>query len=260
MTGIIGFGRMGEAIAKGLKQKSFEVCVYDISPARVELARKMGLTVCESLEDLVARSREVFIAVKPQSFSDVADCIKGRFEGDQIVVSVMAGVSISRLRDELGWDRIVRVMPNTPALVAEGAIACSFSGSLDEGDRERVLDMLRGLGRVVCVKEDLMDAVTGLSGSGPAYVFLFIEALEDAGVKLGLDRETSRLLALQTVKGAAVLMEKGRAVPRELINAVTSPGGTTIAALSLLEREGFKGILIDAVEAAARRSRELGQG
>ena len=257
VVGILGFGKMGEAIAKGLLNKGFKVVAYDISEGRKSLAKEMGVEALKTPLSLVSSADVIFVAVKPQVFLDAVRPM-GAVPDTKVVVSVMAGVSSETIKKAMGIDRVVRVMPNTPALVGEGALAVAFCGEFSQEEKERILTLLDPLGLVVEVQEVYMDAVTALSGSGPAYVFLFLEALEDAGVRVGLPRDVARLLALQTLKGSVRLAEEGSSA-RDLINAVTSPGGTTIAALHVLERAGFKGIVMDAVEAAWRRSKELGK-
>ncbi len=257
--GIVGFGRMGEAIARGLKTLGVELCTCDPSEERREVARALDIAVEETCSQVASRSETLFLAVKPQVFPQVAKELEGRVN-HCIVVSVMAGIGTGRLKKDLSIDRVVRVMPNTPALIGEGAIAYCTSGSFSEEEIEGLERMLSVLGRVVPVPEAYMDAVTGLSGSGPAYLFLFLEALEDAGVRVGLPRDVARALAVQTVKGSVLLLERTSQPPRELINAVTSPGGTTIAALHALEKGGFKGLIMDAVLRATERSKELGNG
>ncbi|BAT70960.1 pyrroline-5-carboxylate reductase [Thermosulfidibacter takaii ABI70S6] len=258
MIGIVGFGKMGEAIAKGLKNKGLVVGTYDVDPKRMEIAKKNGLEVFDSNKDLVENSEVVFLAVKPQIFSMVCHELKGSFN-DQLVVSIMAGISSEKILDGLDLDRVVRVMPNTPALVGEGALAVSYCGKFTEKEKRQIQELLSVMGDVVEVGEYLMNAVTALSGSGPAYVFLFLEALEDAGVNLGIPRDMARRLAFQTIKGSVKLFEQYESnLPRDYVNMVTSPGGTTIAALKVLEKKGFKGIIINAIEEAKKRADELG--
>ncbi len=257
MVGIVGFGKMGEAIARGLLKRGIEVGTFDVSVDRRDLAVKLGVKVFESNVELVQESYVIFLAVKPQYFNKVCEELEGKVT-HCLVVSIMAGVKSQRICRCLGLDRVVRVMPNTPALVGEGALGVSFCGDFTAEEKEKVLELLEVAGVVVEVDESLMDAVTALSGSGPAYVFLFLEALEDAGVNLGLSRDVARLLALQTLKGSVRLFEEKGGLFREYLNMVTSPGGTTIRALKVLEESGFKGLVMDAVEAAERRAKELG--
>ncbi len=256
--GIIGFGKMGEAIAKGLIEKGVDLITYDIAPDRRMEADSLGVKVASSNLEVVERSDVIFIAVKPQVFADVAVSLKGRVASGKIVVSIMAGVRSAKVKELLDIPRVVRVMPNTPALVGEGVMAVCWCGDFSTEEKKTVGDMLSTLGVVVEVHERYMDAVTALSGSGPAYVFLFLEALTDAGVKVGLPRDVALKLAFQTIKGSVRLFELNGGIPRVFIDMVTSPGGTTVEALHVLERAGFKGIVMDAVEAAKRRSEELG--
>jgi pyrroline-5-carboxylate reductase len=177
----------------------------------------------------------------------------------QLVVSVAAGYPIARIARHLqGTGRIVRAMPNTPSTIREGVTALAYEATLSEQDSATARALFEPVGKVVVVTERLMDVVTGLSGSGPAYVFVMIEALADGGVKMGLPRETALLLAAQTVAGAARLVMESHEHPGVLKDRVASPGGTTIAGLHELERGRVRGTLISAVEAAARRSAELG--
>jgi pyrroline-5-carboxylate reductase len=177
-----------------------------------------------------------------------------------LVISIAAGIPIAAIGQALGPDRrIVRVMPNTPALLGEGASAYALGPRVDAGDDEAVAALLAAVGRAVRVPEPMIDAVTGLSGSGPAFVYLVIEALSDGGVRVGLPREVATMLAAQTVLGAARMVLETGLHPGVLKDQVTSPGGTTIAGLQALERGGLRGILIDAVEAATRRSTELSE-
>ncbi len=258
MIGIIGFGKMGEAIALGLKGLGEKIGVFDIDQERVKFAKEQGLTVFEDNVSLVKNSSLIILAVKPQVIKDVLDEIKTHISSDKLVVSIAAGVRSDTIKEALGIDRVVRVMPNTPALVGEGAIVLSFCGGFTEREKRLVTEVFRPLGEVFVLDEVYMDAVTALSGSGPAYVFLFLEALSDAGVKVGLSRDVSLRLALQTLKGSLVLFERKEGIPRKFIDMVTSPGGTTISALHTLEINGFKGIIMSAVEEAYRRSKELG--
>jgi pyrroline-5-carboxylate reductase len=178
-----------------------------------------------------------------------------------LLVSIAAGVSTATIQSVLGkYPRLIRVMPNTPALVLEGATAIARSGELDTDDLETAQEIFAAVGRVVVLEEELMDAVTGLSGSGPAYVAIVIESLADGGVKMGLDRVTAMTLATQTVLGAARLIAETGVHPGALKDMVSSPGGTTIAGIAALEEGGIRTTFIRAVERATLRSRELGRG
>jgi pyrroline-5-carboxylate reductase len=200
----------------------------------------------------------VVLAVKPQNMAAVLEELRALVRGDQLVISVAAGVTIGSIAQGIGHKaRVIRVMPNTPALVGEGASAYSAWPGVSADDEALVQAFLGSVGRVVRVPESLLDAVTGLSGSGPAFVYVMIEALSDGGVRVGLPRDVATLLAAQTVLGAAKMVCETGLHPGVLKDQVASPAGTTIAGLLALERAGVRGALMDAVEAAARRSAEL---
>jgi pyrroline-5-carboxylate reductase len=187
--------------------------------------------------------------------------IAGAVDGSKLLISIAAGVATRTIREHLGKPaRLIRVMPNTPALVLEGVTAIARAQGLDAGDLEIARELFGAVGRVVVLEEDALDVVTGLSGSGPAYVAIVIEALADAGVKMGLDRATAMTLAAQTVLGSAKLILETGAHPGQVKDMVASPGGTTIAGIAALEEGRIRHTLISAVERATHRSRELGQG
>lgn len=211
--------------------------------------------------EVVEHSDILILATKPQGMGAVLAELSPMLNGSQIVVSIAAGITIESIESALGSDRpIIRVMPNTPALV--GAMAAGYSLGGTAADHEaRIIERLLGsVGVAVRVPESLLDAVTGLSGSGPAYLFLIIEALSDGGVRAGLPRDIAQKLAAQTVLGSAKMVIDCGLHPAELKDQVASPGGTTIAGLSALESHGVRGALIDAVVAATQRAKELRQG
>lgn len=261
---VIGVGNMGSALVRGLVGRAGlagrDVIAADADRARLQaLAREVGIEAAASNRQAAEQSEAVVLAVKPGVLRSVAEEISPVLTPDQTVISIAAGVSCGRLQQWLGAARpaLVRVMPNTPALVGAGAIAVAPGPGLDAERLEGVARLLGALGDVVVVEEPLMDAVTGLSGSGPAFVFLMMEALADGGVAAGLPRPIAARLAAQTVLGAARLaMETGQH-PGALKDMVASPAGTTVAGLAELERAGFRGAVISAVMAAARRAREL---
>ncbi len=210
--------------------------------------------------ELAAWADVIVLAVKPQVIDSVLKEIAPVVTAKKMVISIAAGVPIARIEEGLGGPvPVVRVMPNTPALIGEGISALSFNGRVKEAGKKLALKLLGVAGETVAVPENLMDAVTGLSGSGPAYIFILLEALSDAGVRQGLPRETSNRLALWTVRGAAGLALQSGRRPGELKDMVTSPGGTTIAGLHALEKGGFRAALYNAVAAATKRSIELGK-
>ncbi|MDH4186365.1 MAG: pyrroline-5-carboxylate reductase [Nitrospira sp.] len=259
----VGGGQMAEAMIGGLL--GGRLCqagaIWATDPAaerRDCLKEKFGIQVGASNREAVAWADVVVLAVKPQTLPAVLSEL-GSTLSHVLVISIVAGVTIKAIGESLsGVMRVVRAMPNTPALVREGMTALAMGHAVSEEDGRLVRTVFEAVGRVVSVEERLMDAVTGLSGSGPAYVFLAIEALADGGVKMGLPRQTAELLAAQTVLGAARLVLESGAHPAQLKDRVASPGGTTIAGLYQLEQGGLRATLMSAVEAATIRSKELG--
>lgn len=264
-VGFLGAGNMAEAIIHGLidsgRVKASEIMASDKNIERLNvIVEGYGIEGQSKNFEVARRSDIIILAVKPQVMVAVLDDIRDEIDSDKLVVSIAAGITIASLASRLGKGaKIVRVMPNTPALVLEGASAiCAGEGVSDE-ERKVALSIFEAVGKVVTVDDEgLMDAVTGLSGSGPAFVYTFIEALSDAGVKAGLPRDVANELAGQTVYGAARTVMELKRHPAELRDMVTSPGGTTIAGMSKLEEKGFRAAVIAAVEAATKRSKELG--
>lgn len=265
VIGFLGAGQMASALGKGFVTAgiigSDKIFGYDVSPdAAQRFAAATGGTTVASPAALLSAARLVFLAVKPQHLPDLLTQIRDAVTAEHLVVSIAAGQSLDRLAAGLpSGTRLVRVMPNTPCLVSEGASAFAMGPHCQPQDVQVVETLLTTTGLAVQVPEKLLDAVTGLSGSGPAYVYQIIEALSDGGVRVGLPRDVATRLAAQTVLGAAKMVLATGQHPGQLKDAVTSPGGTTIAGLHELERGGLRGILMDAVEAATERSRELGQ-
>ena len=263
--GFLGGGNMGEALIRGIVKTGIvppqELFVTDVRLDRLEeLSRMYGLHTLSDNALLVRRVDVVILAVKPQILKAVLQEIAPATPG-KLLVSIAAGVSTTEIRRHLpAGTRLIRCMPNTPALVLEGATALARGRDLAPGDLETAQAIFEAVGRVVVLEEEHMDAVTGLSGSGPAYIALVVEALADGGVKVGLDRQTAMTLATQTVLGSARLLLETGAHPGQLKDMVTSPGGTSIAGIHTLETGGLRRTLIDAVERATLRSRELGRG
>lgn len=263
--GFIGAGNMGEALIKGLlaskKITSGQIAVSDKIKERLAyMAEHYGVKAFSKNFEVVKASDIIIIAVKSNDIKDAVKEIAEDITKDKLIITIAAGVSTDFLRENLPHPvpPIVRVMPNTPALVLEGAVGIYPSHGISEDDKNLAVQIFETVGKVVLIeKEELMDAVTGLSGSGPAYIFLIMEALSDAGVKVGLPRKTANLLAIQTVLGSAKLaLESGKHFG-ELKDMVTSPGGTTIAGLAKLEEGAVRADIIKAVEAATKRSKEL---
>lgn len=264
-VGFVGAGQMATALAKGFLSAGTvlpeSVLAYDVvAAARDQFAKQTGSRLANSNAEVARQSSVVFLAVKPQQMTQVLADLRDVMRPDQLVVSIAAGVSLKSLAAGLGQNsRLIRVMPNTPCLVGCGASAFSRGTLATNEDAALVLKLLSNVGLAVEVPEKLLDAVTGLSGSGPAYVYQIIEALSDGGVRMGIPRETATKLAAQTVLGAAQMVLTTGQHPGSLKDAVTSPGGTTIAGLHALERGGLRGTLMDAVEAATERATKLGE-
>jgi pyrroline-5-carboxylate reductase len=265
-VGFVGGGNMGEALIKGLLAANLvppeAIHATDVRLERLkELDRQYGIQVGSDNVELVRHADVVILAVKPQIMDEVLRTIAPAVTRKKLLISIAAGVSTAKLRAGLGKDaRLIRVMPNTPALVLEGVTAIAKAEGLEAGDLDIAGEIFSAVGRVVVLAEDLMDAVTGLSGSGPAYVAVVVEALADGGVKMGLDRLTAMTLATQTVLGAAKLLLETGLHPGALKDMVSSPGGTSIAGVAALEEGGIRNTFIKAVERATLRSRELGRG
>lgn len=259
----IGAGKMASAIAGGVVKSgvlsSDKLAAYDVlAQACSDFTERTTVECCASVADGVKSAERILVAVKPQMLETALAPLAGLLK-DKLVISIAAGVSIERLHALTGSQRIIRVMPNTPAMVGAGAAAFAAAPGAAAADRKFVKNLLGAVGTVTEVSENLMDAVTGLSGSGPAYVFTFIQALADGGVAEGLSRSAALELAVQTVLGAAQMVKESQLHPMELCDQVTSPAGTTSRALQVLAEEGFSGTVIKSVRAAAERSRELGR-
>lgn len=263
--GFIGGGQMGEALIKGIISADLaeagRISVVEPDGARRDvLAKTYGVNVFEQSDRVWADCNIVILAVKPQIMGKVLIGCREKVNDSHLVISIAAGISIAFIEEKLAGAgcRVIRVMPNAPALVLEAATALSAGSGATVGDMDTAEKIFRAIGRTVILEEKYLDAVTGLSGSGPAYVFSFIEAMIDGGLKVGLDRETARTLVLQTILGSVKMAMVSCEHPAQLRAMVTSPGGTTIAGLHELEVAGFGGIIMDAVETATNRSKELG--
>lgn len=275
--GTIGGGVMGEALLSRLiAQKVYlpsEILVSDPQPQRrLFLTETYGIGTTASNLEVAAATEVLFLAIKPQVFETVALELSVGVDRPQdhngeianpkseaVIVSILAGMPLSKLEQAFPGQAVLRVMPNTPATVGAGMSAIAPGKLVQPADLELVKRMFEAVGEVVEVPESMLDAVTGLSGSGPGYVAILIEALTDGGVCAGLPRAIASQLALQTVFGTAKLLQETGMHPAELKDRVTSPGGTTIAGIATLESNGFRSALIEAVKAACLRSQELGK-
>jgi pyrroline-5-carboxylate reductase len=259
----IGTGQMARAIGRGLVEgrlvegSRISGCDPDAAACEQFLADVSGACISPSNRDAVVEADVVVLAVKPQVLAAVTRDLAPVVQ-DQLIVSVAAGVQIAQLAEDLGTQRIIRVMPNTPCLLGQGACAFAVGQAVTSQDRQAVATMLRAIGFVAEVEEKYLDAVTGLSGSGPAFIYLVIEALSDGGVRAGLPRQLATQLAAHTVRGAAQMVIETELHPAELKDRVTSPGGTTIAGVRALEQHAARSAFIAAVEAATERARQLG--
>ncbi len=259
----LGGGNMAEALIKGMLSadvaKSHQMIVADTSPARLDYLKKYNINPAKSNQEAVREAEVVLLCVKPQVIDAVLAEIAVAADSSKLVISIAAGITIDRMEKVLTANpRIIRVMPNTPALVLSGAAGLAKGSNTTNEDMAVALEIFGAVGRAVVVDEKLLDAVTGLSGSGPAFVFTVIEALSDAGVKVGIPRPLALELAAQTVFGSAKMVLETREHPAKLRDMVTSPGGTTIAGMHELEKGKLRAVLMNAVEAATNRSKELG--
>ena len=260
--GFIGVGNMGGAIIRCLLAGGHvareNLVYYDPDPARQAQMGELGVSAALDNAE-VMHAPVVLLGVKPQVLPAILASVKEFARPWHLVISIAAGVSLATLEGAFPGSRVIRVMPNTPTLVGAGMAALAPGSGITQEDLALALDLFQAVGQAVVVEERLMDAVTGLSGSGPAFVAVFIEALTDGGVKMGLPRPLALTLAIQTVLGTARLCHEEQLHPAVLKDLVTSPGGTTIAGLHALESGGFRGAVMDAVTDAARRSEELGK-
>jgi pyrroline-5-carboxylate reductase len=262
----LGGGNMTEALVSGLLQAGLarpdDLFATDIlSERRALLQNRFKIRVGAGNAEAAKAAHVLILSVEPQVLDEVLDAIRSALRPETLVLSVAAGYPISRIHAHLKPEvHVIRIMPNTPSSVLEGLSALAIGRGVSEKETRLAHQIFESVGKVVQVDERLMDAVTGLSGSGPAYLYMIIEALADGGVKVGLPRPVAELLAAQTVWGTAqMLMESGEH-PGKLKDRVASPGGTTIEGLQALEVGRLRATLIDAVEAATKRSKELGEG
>jgi pyrroline-5-carboxylate reductase len=263
--GFIGAGNMAEAICRSLITAVFykpsQLAAYDTSEARTKYFREeFGVFIYPDNISLVEQSQTIVLAVKPQQVPQVLDQIRSGLGQDQLVISICAGISTPYLETGLGKSiPVVRVMPNTPLMIGAGTTALCRGKYATEEQLQYAKSFFASSGVSITVEEKMMDAVTALSGSGPAYFFYMIEAMVQAGMDLGFSRDEALKLAANTALGSAKMVLGNPADPQELRRKVTSPGGTTEAAIGVLESHGVKGTIIEAIKAAAKRSHELGR-
>jgi len=264
--GFLGAGKMATALARGFIRAEIvfpkEILAGDLSEAaRAAFTKETGAKTTASNSDVLKFANVLVLAVKPDQVAVVLAEQRGNFTNEHLLISIAAGVTLAKMEAALpAGARVIRVMPNTPALVGEAAAAFALGKSATAADGELAKKLLSAVGIAFQVKEPLLDAVTGLSGSGPAYVYQFIEALSDGGVAAGLPRDIATKLAAQTVLGAAKMVLETGQHPGALKDQVTSPGGTTIEGLHELEKGKLRATVMSAVRAATEKSKKLGQG
>lgn len=261
-VGFVGLGNMGYAISKGLLKtlSPEDIAFYDVDEDKCQLiSKEMNISLCKNNLEVVRDSKYVVLAIKPQMYDECISKIKSSLRKESVIISIAPGITINSLKESFGTDnKIVRVMPNTPSLVNEGMSVLSFSE--DKFSEEEVKDIeaiFKSCGEIETIEEQYMDAIVPISGSSPAYIYMMIEALADGGVLLGLPRKLSYKLAAQSVLGSAKMVLETNQHPGELKDAVCSPGGTTIAAVSSLEKTGFRSSIIEAMSEAYAKTQEL---
>lgn len=261
--GFIGLGNMATAMIGGMLQKGVATPDAIIGKARTKatedrVAAQLGIRIAESNQAVAESADILFLAVKPVFFPEVIEEIKASVRKETLIVSIAAGKTLTYLKEAFGGEhKIIRCMPNTPALVLEGCTGVCADASVSEDEMNEVLTLLRAFGKASVVPERLMDVVVGVSGSSPAYVFLFMEAMADEAVAEGMPRKQAYEFVAQSVLGSAKLMLETGKHPGELKDMVCSPGGTTIQAVKVLEEMGLRAAVMDAMEACIQKSREL---
>lgn len=259
MTGFIGGGNMAEALIKGMTAQGMKDIL--VSEPRAERQRYLeqayGIRTTSSNKEAASLCSIIILAIKPQNMADVLEEITDEITDGKTVVSIAAGITLSYLQSKLKTKKLIRVMPNTPALIQKSMSVMSLCECFDDRDISIVKEIFMSVGNVITLPEKYMDAVTALSGSGPAFFTFFVDALIEGGIRIGLSREHALELAVQTLIGTAALLETGMS-PERLMEMVTSPGGTTAAGLKVLEEKGLKGIVADTLLAAMKRAEELG--
>lgn len=263
---LVGGGKMGEGFLAGILRAEVaepsNVTVAEIFPARrLELAERYGVSVTESAADSVAGTNIVLIAVKPQDFEAAAQALRGAIPTSAVLISIAAGIRLAEVQSDSGHRASVRAMPNLPAAIGEGAVVYHAAPELSAAQRETVQRVLSAVATAVVEvdDDDAVDLATAVHGSGPAYIYMVIESMVEAAVRLGMKRPDAQRLVLATVAGSARYALESETAPAELRYAVTSPGGTTAAAIAELEAAGLRAAFDDAIEAAYARAQELGE-
>jgi pyrroline-5-carboxylate reductase len=260
MIGFIGGGNMAEALIKGMTSQGMKDIIVSEprEERRIYLEDTYGIKTTEANRTVASSCAIILLAVKPQNMGSVLDEITGLITAEKTVVSIAAGVTLSYLQSKLRTRKLIRVMPNTPAIIQEGMSVISLCECLPDTDIAAVREIFMSVGRVLTLNEKDMNAVTALSGSGPAFIALFVEAMRDAGVRMGLRKDHSAELAVQTLVGTAKILDSGMQ-PEKLREMVTSPGGTTAAGLKIFEEKKLREMVTEALQSAAQRAEELGK-
>jgi len=260
--GFLGVGKMGEALIEGLRKSGSDISV--MGSTRTEesakaAAKKLGIACSTDSLGVVKACQIIVLSVKPHQAQDLLECMAGSFTKDHLIISICASLTLEQIKTWSGGKaKIIRAMPNTPALIGEGMSVLCAGSDVSDTEIKTAEALFHSVGKTAVVEESLMDGVTGLSGCGPAYIYLIIEALSEAGVKVGLSRKLSTLLAAQTLKGAAeMVLSRAGEHPAAMKDEVTTPAGCTIDGLMALEEGGLRVTLIKAVLAATRRSKKL---
>ncbi len=262
-VGFIGTGNMGNAIIGGIIKSSFvestDINIYDINTEKCEEIRNMyNVNILEDEKEIVEKSDIIILAVKPHFYSSILSKISNTITNEKIILTIAAGISIAQVQEILGPDKkVIRTMPNTPAQILEGMTAVSFNTNITSKEKEMIFQLLNSFGKAEEIEEKHMHAFTAISGSLPAYVYIFIEALADGGVLEGIPRDKAYKIISQTVQGSAKMVQDTKKHPGQLKDEVTSPGGTTIEALRVLEKHNFRGALIEAVHKCTEKSKDL---
>ncbi len=257
-VGIIGAGVMGRMLANSFTAAKHEISVSDICGEKLNFATSnRRIHVAKNNVEVVQLSEVVFLAIKPQQFDSVVDDLAGILTEKKILVSVLAGTPMSKYIKKLGEIKLVRIMPNLAISIGKGVVGVAYHGTVDDEDREKIEQLLNPLGTIVPVEEKQIDAITALAGSGPAYIFLLIEALADAGVRIGFPYQQALEMVLAVIEGSAALVKKTKKHPAELRAMVSSPSGTTVEGLYVLEKAAVRSALIKAVLKAYKRAQEL---
>ncbi|MCX8021570.1 MAG: pyrroline-5-carboxylate reductase [Syntrophorhabdaceae bacterium] len=260
--GVIGTGNMGESFVKGMIKGGIDpatIICNDIKKERLKIVEdRYGVICTDNIEVLVREARYTVLAIKPQDSNKLLRLIAPFVDKRKVIISIMAGVTINNIVSRIGKEvKVVRVMPNISLKVGEAAICVAYNEIVEKDEIDYMVRVLSFMGKVIEVEEEMMDTITAIGGSGPAFFLFFLESMIDAGVKMGLSRDKSKTIAIQVVKGTIKILEEEDIHPTVLKEMITSPGGTTIAGLSYMEEEGLKGRIIKAIEKAKIRAGEL---